>query len=189
LTELTNAKRPESRLFADYYPELVQNLRKGLFASCWHESRFESAALWDQYGRAAGLAITSTIGRLKASDRTPSESIIGRVQYLDFSNPSLDGWSTHIFTPPLLKRKSFEHEREVRLLKLVTPLDDSKRVDFNLSPSRLSLSVHLGVLIESVYISPESPDWMMRPVEELLRRFGLGNIAVRHSGLYDPRVL
>src|ERR1700722_5938005 len=31
-------------------------LRKTMFVNCWHESPYESAALWDQYGESAGLA-------------------------------------------------------------------------------------------------------------------------------------
>jgi hypothetical protein len=76
-----------------------KELPKQFFVSCWHENAYQSAAFWDQYGNSGGLAIRSTVGRLKTSGSFPGAYIIGRVRYIDYERPeeakNACRWSSH----------------------------------------------------------------------------------------------
>ena len=82
--------------------------------SCWHMNRFESDAMWKVYSLLGqGIAIRSTVGRLKKSFSSAERPIfIGRVEYHDYEkvliNPAM------VFPVVFCKRKSFQHERELR---------------------------------------------------------------------------
>jgi len=100
---------------------------------------------------------------------------------------------------PFLKRKSFEHEREVRVLlwshtpnkRETAELMSGKThiLDFSTAKPGLELPIDLRSLIDSVYISPESPSWLVEPVQELLRKSELPDVVVRRSQLYDEAIL
>jgi hypothetical protein len=85
--------------------------------SCWHESTYESVAMWRLYTTGAeGVAINTTVGRLKQALGTDTpEVIIGRVQYIDHAADD-DGLAPtfNVLGPLFCKRQSFQHEREVR---------------------------------------------------------------------------
>jgi len=88
---------------------------------------------------------------------------------------------------PFLKRESFEHEREVRILvwdpEKIGPPDPGASL-----PDSIELPVTLHELIEALYISPEAPNWLSEHIVELVHRFGLPNLQVRRSTLYDEHV-
>jgi hypothetical protein len=166
--------------------KFFNKMPKAFFVSCWHDNPFESAAFWDQYGNSRGFAIKSTIGRLKNSSRSEMQFFIGRVQYIDYGSP--EPMSTfNTLRPAFLKRKSFEHEREVRVLHWELPFIE-KQLDWSIAKERYDLPVELDALMESVYISPVSPTWLLDPIRELLRRFDLSNVQVLRSELYDRGV-
>ena len=89
--------------------------------------------------------------------------------------------------PPFIKRESFEHEREVRVLvwdpDKIGPPDPGTSL-----PEGIELPVTLHELIEALYISPEASTWLSEHIVELLRRFKLPNLTVRRSTLYDEHV-
>lgn len=161
-------------------------LRRLFYVSCWHENSGESAAFWDQYKNSRGVAIRSTIGRLKSSNSSEMPFFLGRVQYRDYGDAEFPAGSTNAFRPAFLKRRSFEHEREVRALiwhPLVNSESDSKSIR-----ESYGIDVDLAVLIDSIYISPECPAWLVEPLRELLRRFDLPGVPVRRSDLYDKSI-
>jgi len=167
---------------------LARDLPKTFFVSCWHENMTESAAFWDQYGNSRGLAIRSAIGRLKECSRSEMNFFIGRVKYLDYDHPVSVGMQLdNMMSPAFLKRRSFEHEREVRVLQwhIVSP---EGPVDFSKAHESSELRVDLAVLIESIYISPMSPVWLVDALQQLLTRFGLPGVHVRRSELYDRTI-
>jgi hypothetical protein len=153
------------------------HLRRYLFVNCWHESAYESAAFWDQYGKRGSVAIRSTVGRLKGCgcfDSFPGFFLIGRVRYIDYERQDLA--PDVQLAPVFLKRRSFEHEREVRLVYW----EGHERDGFD-------FPVDLAVLIETIFISPHSPPWLVAPVQEVLTRLGLTGVTVQRSELYDAR--
>lgn len=163
------------------YVKLTSNLRKTHYVSCWHESAVESAALWDLYAGRAGVALHTTVGRLQESIQDPQPFKIGRVRYIDYQNERLA--NECIFLPVYLKRKSFEHEREVRVHAWVLP--ENMRQE-ECMPS-VSLAVRPNDLIDGILVSPSAPDWLLNPLQELCMKFGVTKPVIK-SSLYDPRI-
>ena len=181
---------PQAKLEAEQVTAFLgasEGLNTSMFVSCWHEAAHESAALWSQYAAGAGLAMKSSIGRVKRAISGGPNYHIGRVNYLDFKNDAYRLPDVNALILPFLKRKSFEHEREVRILvwdpDKVGPPDPGTSL-----PEGIELPVTLYELIEALYISPEAPTWLSVHIVELLRRFGLPNLPVIQSTLYDKHV-
>ncbi|WPR75227.1 hypothetical protein [Algoriphagus sp. NG3] len=154
------------------YSKWYEDLKTKMLISCWHMNNYESEAMWKLYLKSdEGIAIQSTYRRLKNSFNIDDNyhTQIGVVEYLDYEIDSFQVGNT--FNPFLRKRKSFEHERELRaIIDLGTwnPGSNSakERVDFG---KYIRADIH--ELIESIYVAPYSPDWMNELVESLIKRF------------------
>ena len=146
--------------------------------------------MWRLYGDSGkGIAIETTLAALKESidvRELPSQVNIFPVKYLDFFDKSLqptdcvvEGWRA-----PLLKRNSFEHEREVRAF--VVPVPEAERVamDFtNWRPMPLRLSVDVGRLVKAIHVSPYSEQPYLSSVRRICEKFGLAEDIVKESRL------
>jgi hypothetical protein len=152
--------------------------RTTVFANCWHASPHESAALWQIYSQNSGLAIRSTIGRLKAAlGKNPKPHFfIGKVSYVNFKTEITEAGS---LTKGFLKRKSFEYEKEIRIL--IIGQDPNH-------PDAHFLNCDLGTLVSEVYLSPESDDSLKGTVESVLSKYDLAHIRVHRSTLYDTSI-
>lgn len=145
--------------------------KKITFINCWHESEQESEAMWRLYSSFLpnAVAIRTSYKRLYESlGRDPSINI-GRVKYVDlnknYAGPNDAFWR---------KRKSFEHEREVRAL-----LTDMKcEREGKLIPCDLDL------LIEDVFVSPQAPEWFIHLVNDINEKFSI-KMKVRKSELIE----
>jgi hypothetical protein len=142
------------------------------FINCWHENERESEAMWRLYSTHLpnALAVRTSYGQLYQSlGRNPGISI-GRVEYLDFESqyagPNDAFWR---------KRKSFEHEREVRAIT----------VDYGVDSKGLNLPCDLTVLIESVVLSPNAAPWFANIVKDVSSKYGL-KAPIVQSKLNDP---
>ena len=162
------------------------------FINCWHMNDFESAAMWKLYAHTAGVAIRSTKGRLmKAFDAEGTTVSISPVTYFDFNLddlmniplPADGGLPEHykLMTTPELcfKRKSFEHERELRIM---TWSNENDATD-----AGIYVPVNLDMLIEKVYVSPVAPNWLAGVVSCEMKQYGLDQEVV-HSDLYSRQL-
>ena len=159
-------------------------MRSRVLLHCWHESSFESAAMWALYaGSGYGLAIRTTCRRLKDSFSTFRDwnIYLGRVQYVDYSAEKFADANNRL-SPFLYKRLSFAHEREVRaLIWTLSPTGEEVRF-----PEGLAVPADLGMLIERVYVAPTVPSWIRALAERLVDRLGL-SVEVKQSDLAaDP---
>jgi hypothetical protein len=111
--------------------------------------------------------------------------MIGKVRYVDYEQPEETEGTPLVL--PFLKRRSFEHEHEVRLVYCEHPAHDGI-LDCSAAKDSYDFRVDLAVLIEVIFISPHSPAWLKAPVEELLKRFGVKGVTVQRSDLYDRTV-
>lgn len=144
------------------------------FANCWHMNEHESAAMWSVYSRLGeGIAIQSTYHRLRdsfISEDHDQRVNIGIVTYVDYDVDAVP--ESSLLYPYLFKRKSYEHERELRALAL----DDAfirERMSGNTNPVSLPgkiIDVDLGILIESIHVSPNSPEWFTELVRSMAAR-------------------
>ncbi len=153
--------------------------RQWTFINCWHMNEYESAAMWALYARSSeAIAIQSTYNRLHTC--LPSGIFVGEVQYIDYTKDWLPEGNT--FAPFVHKRKSFEHERELRAVIQDLPIEDVILVGKqNPEPGR-SVHVDLDTLLEAVYIAPSAPSWFRSLVASITRKYGLDTPIV-HSSL------
>jgi hypothetical protein len=156
--------------------EVFQNTRKLVFASCWHISPHESAAMWSQYLRTGeGIAIQTSTHSLKAAIADEPQDLMGAVvQYVDFE--SFDPRDVNILIWATLKRKSFEHEREFRLLAMGEP-----------NPQGFPIKINPQILIENIYVAPTTPDWVLNLVISILNRYQLEITPARSELADEPK--
>jgi hypothetical protein len=164
----------------DSLPKILKDIsRKKIFFSCWHYNEFESAGMWDIYGNQNGIAIKTNVSKLKNSiqfDKCKDMDLLSVNYYTgsaDYFIPNRP--ESHIYTSILNKRKSFEHEKEVRLIWV--PMDNNK------SQIR-KIKVDLKNLIDVIYVSPLFENWQLDTIKQFLKKVNL-DITVEKSKLYD----
>ena len=155
--------------------------RKRMYANCWHINEHESAAMWHVYSRdSASIAIQSTFKRLRIC--LPDTINIGIVKYIDYETESIP--LGNVFNYFLHKRKSFEHEHELRALIWETGVtnDGHLQRDIPAEQAGILVSVELTELLEEVVIAPQAQDWFLELVIALVKHYGL-LLKVRKSSL------
>jgi len=149
-------------MFRAHYAENRKTFRASTYVTCWHWGNHESAAMWQLYGKTnEAIAIQTTYAKLAGVMPDADEVLIGLVEYVDYDEVSFG--MTIILSPATRKRLSFEHEREVRALKLlfVDP-----------QPLGIPMKVDLAALISRVYVAPNSPAWYDILVRRVTQRLG-----------------
>jgi len=159
-------------------------MRNWAMVSCWHAVTHESAAMWKLYApSSSGVAIRSTVGRLRQALRPPLPSPsgffggdryhIGMIEYIDFSLSCIptDNMAAQFFR----KRRSFEHERELRAVFMQYPIKADRSIDYAQRPNDhgRSSSVDLTVLIDGIRVAPQSPHWFSKLVSNVTARYGI----------------
>jgi hypothetical protein len=140
--------------------------REKVAISSWHINEYESFAMWQIFTQnTEGLAIQSTIGRLQnaLAPEKNYKQFIGEVNYIDYKKEYIP--FDDMFFPFLFKRKSFQYEREVRI---ITDVAESN-ITLN---DGLKINVDLDQLIEKIYIHPKSENWYKNLVIQLLKQLG-----------------
>jgi hypothetical protein len=148
--------------FLSYY----KSHREKVAVSSWHINEYESFAMWQIFTQnSEGLAIQSTVERLKkALDFEKNhKQYIGEVNYIDYKKEYIP--FDDMFFPFLFKRKSFQYEREVRIISDVT----QSNIKLN---DGLKINVDINQLIEKIYIHPKSENWYKNLVIQLVKQLG-----------------
>lgn len=164
------------------------------FVSCWHLSSSESLAMWKIYGvHNFSVAVVSNAGKVMrvCSDYFQDLTCTGMAGEVIYENYITDG-TVNVQTVGLpfgyrelpvpssimtlfMKAKPFSYEQEWRVVM-------QKR-----NHDRPALRIAVGDLekfIESIYVSPEAPDWMVQSIQTLVvKQFGLSKIGVTRSPL------
>jgi hypothetical protein len=156
-------------------------VREWTYVNCWHANEHESAAMWKLYAQSnESVAIETNYEAL--SNTLPDNAYLGLVNYIDYEMEWLpEGNSFYPFTH---KRKSFEHEREVRAV--IQELANIKIGQKN-SLFGLQIDIDVSKLIKCVHVSPTSPDWFHVLVDDTAKQFGF-NFEVQKSNLYSEPV-
>lgn len=159
---------------SDFY----KRVRGLTFINCWHANEYESAAMWDLYAKTnEAVAIETTYEKLQ--NILPNEAFLGCVKYIDYETDWLPEGNS--FNPFMHKRKSFEHEREVRSV-----IQEIKGNNTDAQPSGISVPIVLDEMISSIHVAPTAPDWFADLVTEVSAKYDL-TIGVKRSDLYsDP---
>jgi hypothetical protein len=159
----------EIKKIAENNPEFLQfykSHREKVAISSWHINEYESFAMWQIFTQnSEGLAIQSTIGRLQKAviPEKKFDQHIGEVNYIDYKKEHIP--FDDMFFPFLYKRKSFQYEREIRILSDVT----QSNIKLN---DGLKINVDINQLIEKIYIHPKSENWYKNLVIELVKQLG-----------------
>jgi hypothetical protein len=148
--------------FLNYY----KTHREKVAISSWHINEYESFAMWQIFTQnSEGLAIQSTVKRLQDAlvPENNYKQYIGEVNYIDYKKEYIP--FDDLFFPFLFKRKSFQYEREVRI---ITDVADNN-IKLN---DGLKISVDISQLIEKIYIHPKSENWYKNLVIQLVKQLG-----------------
>lgn len=152
----------------DELREMFRQWRSRTYVSCWHVNEFESAAMWRLYASTnEAVAIRTTYASLR--EALPKEAIIGLVQYIDYASEWVP--DTNAIWPFFFKRKSFEHEREVRIVLQ----DTGHRTAIPLQPNEDGgklIPLELGSVVRAVVVAPTSPAWFRHIVSNVTTRYG-----------------
>lgn len=181
-------------VMSSHMPVIYQHGRTHTYLHCWYMGLNESYAMWKLYDVAGkGVAVRTTAGRLKQSLLGTRQILVhgAQVQYVNYDESFIP--EGNVFYPFVHKRLSFAHESEYRLLAIWSPkvleVDEHKtavRSEPDLPPLHIREPVDLDLLIESVYVSPDSPDWMAKVVRDVAGKY-CRDVEVRHSDLRaDP---
>ncbi len=165
--------------------------RRWTFVNCWHMNDNESAAMWQLYSKSnEGIAVKSTFGLLDKCIGT--RCYMGQVKYLDYDGGSdlIEDWDA--LSPFIHKRKSFEYEKELRVLTQNLPKmtrhDGLPAHDLNAAPKERGhwVNVNLNELIVEVLTAPQGEPWFRDLVESVCRKCGL-SMQIRQSSMdKDP---
>lgn len=168
-------------------------------ACCWYLREHESEAMWKLYA-SEGIAIRSTLGRLIDSLGTAPTGAtpiyVGEVNYIDYAKeitrpitgPNGEPRRNNGFIPVMHKRKSFEHEKELRAILCAVGDGMEKLVDGTeiavpaMSAAGCEVPVDLDRLIDQIVVSPNVPLWIVDVVTDAVRKY-LPNVVVVRSEL------
>ncbi len=150
----------------DDFLKKYKSHREKVAISSWHINEYESFAMWQIFTQnSEGLAIQSTIKRLQNAlvIEKKHTQYIGEVNYIDYKKEHIP--FENMFFPFLFKRKSFQYEREVRIISDVT----ESNIKLN---DGLKINIDINQLIERIYIHPKSQNWYKNLVIELVSQLG-----------------
>lgn len=158
-----------SREGAEETQEMFRSFTNLMYVNCWSVVEHELVEMWTEYvGTCDGVAIQSTFRQMCDCLQNSDEPVrIGMVQYEDFSTFTTYLQSAMPYT--VLKRQEFHHEHEIRMIfmpdvglsgysgaeELAEAVKRIEKEDGHIIP------VDLKVLIEQVYVSPFSGDWLV----------------------------
>ena len=158
----------ESALDADaIIDSLVAQRRRGACISCWYINRSDSPEMWRRYAPRNGVAIRSTIHRLKSCFVNKYIPVmISPVKYFHPAEQA-DSYTKEATVGNLFikythdENAQYENEKELRALSFQHSVECG-----------IDLPIDVEVLIESVVLSPELQAWAAPVITEAIRRFG-----------------
>lgn len=192
---VTDAFPADGRDGALYLLRLLGDMNKRMVKytalNCWHMNECESAAMWKLYLKSdEGVAVQSTYDRLRSAFTDDTKVYVGVVRYIDYRTEWIadNGVLLNGFSLFVHKRKSFEHEREVRGIVVRWPVGE-RRVDFSQETIGDGIRVPVDVerLIERIYVAPSSPNWFVDLVRSVVHRYGY-DYPVLHSELSEQPI-
>lgn len=165
--------------------DFVKWTRQWMMISCWHMNEFESAAMWSLYTKTnESICIQSTFHTLKTC--VGDEAYVGEVQYIDYDKDWMP--ERNLYDPFMHKRKSFEHEREVRAIINKSPKKPLSIYDKVKEPSENGIwkKMNLDRLIKKIFVSPASPSYFSELIERILLRYNLDKEVIQSSLDEEP---
>jgi hypothetical protein len=108
----------------------------------------------------------------------------------------LTKYLNRIYCHPIFTRRSFEHERELRVLvdidwrdeKGIYYIDkDHNFQQFELfTDNGVYVSISLKTLVNKIYVSPKSPKWFIDLVKSVSEKYNLHKEIIQSNLYFDP---
>jgi hypothetical protein len=154
------------------------------YVNCWHMNEYESMAMWSIYSN-RGVAVRSSFAQFcRCFDAAEKAVHVGEINYIDYQTHAIHPGSS--INAALFKRKSFEHERELRAIVILLPSEpiigtpDNEKYTKS-QPPGIPIPVDLDTLIDTVYVSPGLPSWFRTLVGKVMSTYGLDKPVVASS--------
>lgn len=150
-----------------------EDFTRMLIINCWHINDVESYHMWKIYAeRNYGIAIQSTFNKLCNSFHVfkNNDVSIGKVFYnkdrIKFGN---------VFYRYLYKRPHYKSENELRAIILNVWKNYEKRIfdDSYLERKGEYIPIDLNILIENIYVAPQTPDWIFDLIKSISNKYSL----------------
>ena len=157
------------------------------FINSWHMNDHESDAMWKIYAlRGDGIAIRSTYKRLRDStvDFFPPVHLI-RVQYIDFDADLMP--ETEPMAPFAFKRKSFEHEQELRAVIQAGDYWSYRKTGEATERPGWMVEVSLDQLIEAIEVAPDADPWVVKLIEKVADHYEIDATVVTSELARTPQ--
>jgi hypothetical protein len=160
----------EPNIIAHHEKTHQKPTEKRLFFNCWHINDSESDAMWKIYVGNNGVAIKSTVDRLKQCfDVTRFPISLGRILY-----GKTDDHTEHAVRRFMRKKLAFRHEEEIRLVMY----DETST---HVGQPGIPIPVDVEKLIEKIVVSPKSEPWFLCLVQSLTSTLGYKDLKVKPS--------
>lgn len=161
--------------------EARARMRETVFINCWHQSDYESAAMWSLYSDSNyAICIRTTYELLM--EHLPKQVNLGFVEYIDYETDIID--PNNLFNAFARKRRSFEHEKEVRAVvwSMISDETGGQEVRSWISQTGMSVPLDVSTVALDVRVHPESPTWFVDVVEGIANQYNL-TVEVLQSSL------
>lgn len=157
-------------------------LRGKVAVNCWHINAHESAAMWKLYAKTHEAVCIQSTYELLRNELEPIFKV-STVKYMDYNSDWIP--ESHPLSPFVFKRKSFEHENELRALIDAEEIEKglSNLLGIEFAETGIYKKVNISDLIKNMYVAPEAPDWFFDLIKKVLDRYKLSNIPVIRSSL------
>lgn len=152
--------------------------------SCWHMNTRENNAFWASYVPNGGVAIKTTLGRIKRAFAArwrenfhPARDILGaKVQYINYETDTLRSIDQSIgFEVMFHKADFFAFEQEFRFVLMLARNTEAER------QQACRVPVDIPTLVEEIVLGPRPKYMTDFIVRDMARRAGLDPSIVRAS--------
>lgn len=176
-----NPKKQDSEYNMDVS---LDKAREYVFAMCWSLNH-ESDSMWRIYSRdKEGIAIGTTVAEIKRINCSDcfERIILAKVNYYDKPEDAVEIFKKFpsIHCNALLKRNTFKHEDEVRIIAIKNREDISEDHEIH-----IYVPVEPTNFITSVIIDPSAEEWYVEAIKKYCKRLNF-NFEPFRSTIYDP---
>lgn len=147
-------------------------LSDNTYINCWHKNINENMVMWEVYGQTENsVAIKTTAKKLKDSFNLNTvmkfalEVALDEVSYLNHEDAPAE---SNYRQPFFIKRPHFSFENEVRLYLMAR----ERKTRAN-SPLGYEIPVDLSILIEEIYVHPDSKSWFFESIKDLVKKYNI----------------
>lgn len=147
-------------------PRINQRVARSTYVNCWHMGNAESEAMWRLYCPGEnGVAIQTTYSSLVNSISADKYCYIGAVTYIDYESQAFP--HGNLYYASMHKRLSFEHEREIRLVKIMSEYCGLQSGD---GPGGITIDWPLETAAHAIFVNPYAPAYYYEVVQSVVKR-------------------